>query len=540
MLFEPFSQTIELDKGSEVLISGLKSKLFLDGTPISDQQVESIATKLPSWLSLDESTAKISGTAPSDAASQDLTITAKDQYGDSAQLTIHLAFRSDVFADKVGQLNATIGESFSYVIPDQVLAQQNEKLSVDFASLLKYLQFDSSTNTISGTIQKDFLPQEVKCTLTAISADGTVTNTQAFDILVSSGATTAPSGNGTHDPHAGHSGGRLAGIIVGSIIGGICGILLLVTLAICLRRRKKNRSYLSPPLPRSPRKSDISRPMHIPLGWPDTVMDQEDDLEKGKEDLEPPLERTPEKPPKIDTKIPDCHRDSISFTDSNGDADTKILDLAESAAFNDFVFSTFGLKDGMTPSEHLHSSMKIPTELAKRESQKSASFRKHKRRITAVYQDQIHRSSGLPVNRRITGVGSVGPSRHTYSPTRTNTNFSASSSRRLLSTASCTTTRCTSTFSTAPSALAQPAAAPQRTAQVTTPTESRRSIRVVPASRRSRLADRRNWDEKRSSYIRKRASAQSPFYSAAGSRVSSSTYKSPLAFIESTKRNTIV
>ena len=81
--------------------------------------------------------------------------------------------------------------------------------------------------------------------------------------------------------------------------------------------------------------------------------------------------------------------------------------------------------------------------------------------------------------------------------------------------------------------------------------EARRSIRIVPASRRSSLADRRNWDEKRNSYIRKRASAQSPFFSAAGSRVSSSTYKSPPAFIADvqssprsplspTNRNTIV
>lgn len=76
-------------------------------------------------------------------------------------------------------------------------------------------------------------------------------------------------------------------------------------------------------------------------------------------------------------------------------------------------------------------------------------------------------------------------------------------------------------------------------------------MRVVPASRRSSLADRQNWDDKRNSYIRKRASAQSPFFSAAGSRVSSSTYKSPPAFITepgsspptaipSAKRNTIV
>jgi hypothetical protein len=38
-------------------------------------------------------------------------------------------------------------------------------------------------------------------------------------------------------------------------------------------------------------------------------------------------------------------------------------------------------------------------------------------------------------------------------------------------------------------------------------------------------------DEKRTSYIRKRASPQSPFFSAGGARISSSSYKSPPAFL---------
>lgn len=179
LLFQPFSQTIELDKGGEILITDLKSKLFLDGSLISDQQIQSITAKLPSRLKLDESTARISGTAPSDVLSQDLTISAKDQYGESTQFNIHLAFRSDVFANEVGQLNATIGDHFSYVIPSQVFVQKVEKLTIDFASLSKYLRFDPSTFTFSGTVHSDFSPQRIKCVLTAVSSDGTIRDTQA-------------------------------------------------------------------------------------------------------------------------------------------------------------------------------------------------------------------------------------------------------------------------------------------------------------------------------------------------------------------------
>lgn len=120
----------------------------------------------------------------------------------------------------------------------------------------------------------------------------------------------------------------------------------------------------------------------------------------------------------------------------------------------------------------------------------------------------------------------MGHGRHTYSPPRNNVPGTAI--KRALS----SSTRCTSTFSLVPSAFAQSPVARKHTTFVTTPTEKRHSIRVVHATKRSRstLTDRRPLDEKRNSYFRKRASAQSPFFSA-GTRADSSTYKSPPAFI---------
>ena len=86
--------------------------------------------------------------------------------------------------------------------------------------------------------------------------------------------------------------------------------------------------------------------------------------------------------------------------------------------------------------------------------------------------------------------------------------------------------RRTSSLSTVPTACPQAPTTRSRRPKVTTPTEERHSIRVVPTSRCSSLADRRTMEDKRSSYIRKRASAQSPFFSA-GYRATSSTYTSP-------------
>lgn len=531
--FQPYTQTLELIKGQNIYID-LKSTLLLDGLPVLEPQIQSVDATLPSWLKLDKKTSIISGNAPSGTMSQDISVNATDQFGDTGQLSIHVYFKSELFASEIGEVNATIGEKFEYAIPQGVLANSNEKLSVDLASLSRYLQFDPSKATISGTITQDFPAQKVQCTLTAVSSDGSQKDTQTFQIVASnlteSGTTGIPAGTASNSvPHHEDSAGKTAGIIIGSIIGAICGVLLLVGLVICLRRRKQRKVYASPKLPRSPKKSDISRPMFIPLGWPhiDVDHDQDEDLEKGKGEHDYLMHRASENPPMLDLDLQADHRDDESLTDSIGDADTRILDTFEE--------SSWGFQNDTAPSQHPCDSMKIPTEQLA-ESLRSSTFRKHRRRATTVYHDQIQRSSGLPVNRRITGMGH---GRQTFSPSRSNTNISRSSLRRPLSTSSYTTTRCTSTFSTAPSTAPQRPVARQQP-RVTTPVENKRSIRVVPAYTRSSLVDR-PMDEKRDSYIRNRALNKSPFFSAAGSRVSSSTYKGPVLIPEApTRRNTIV
>ncbi|KAH4252830.1 hypothetical protein HBI04_111550 [Parastagonospora nodorum] len=532
-LFQPYAQTLNLEKRQNVYID-LKSTLLLDGVAVLEPQIQSVDATLPSWLKLDKKTSIISGDAPSGTMSQDISVNATDQFGDVAQLNLHILFKSDLFASEIGQVNATIGEKFEYAIPQGVLSSNNEKLSVDLASLSRYLQFDPSKATIYGTITQDFPAQKVQCILTAVSSDDSQKDTQTFQIVASnsteSGTASVPAGTASNaDPHHEDNAGQIAGIIIGSIIGAICGILLLFGLVICLRRRKQRKSYASPKLPRSPKKSDISRPMFIPLGYPHVDVDHDqEDLENGKGEHDYLMHRASEKPPMLDLDLQADDRDDESLTDSIGDADTRILDTFEE--------SSWGFQNDTAPSQHPCDSMRIPTEQLA-ESLRSSTFRKHRRRATTVYHDQIHRSSGLPVNRRITGMGH---GRQTYSPSRSNTNFSRSSLRRPPSTSSYTTTRCTSTFSTAPSTAPQRPVARQQP-RVTTPVENRRSIRVVPASTRSSLVDR-PMDVKRDSYIRNRASNKSPFFSAAGSRASSSTYKGAPAFMSDApaRRNTIV
>jgi hypothetical protein len=90
LLFKPYNLSINVLKGDEVWISGLKEQLFIDGLQAGDIDIVSATADLPSWLSFDNGTFEITGTAPSGLASQNLTVTAKDQSGCVAEYTIHL------------------------------------------------------------------------------------------------------------------------------------------------------------------------------------------------------------------------------------------------------------------------------------------------------------------------------------------------------------------------------------------------------------------------------------------------------------------
>jgi len=520
LVFKPFSQTINATKGQELHITDLRQKLFLDDSVISNTKLQYASAIIPSWLTFDNETLAISGVAPANTASRDLVIVAQDQFADIAEYTIHLLFESELFTGSFENLDVTLGEHFSYSVPRTILARGDETIMIDFAALANYLTFDPSTFTIAGTIPSSFPPQHVECSVTATSANGRSHNTQSFYVDVSSVSTyPLPGAISSSDNQRRIPKATRDGIIAGSVLGGIFIALLLIALAMCLYRKQRDpRIYIGRKHLKNPQKSEISRPMPIPNVWPDNGIElsTEDDVEKGKEIYDPYLESTPETPPKLDIHLTGNHQARNhqarnSATDSIGEVGTRILDIFEE--------SPYGIQNDTSPSQHPHDSMKLATELAKQGSRRSDHFRKHKRRTTTVYQDRIHRSTGLPVHRRITGMGH---GRQTYSPSRSNTHFS--SSRRPMSTSSCKT-RGTSILSITSSTLPQ-----SPLARKNPPTEERCSIRVVPSSRHSSLRDRRTADEKRSAYLRNRASTESPFFSA-GFRASSSTYTSPPAFL---------
>ncbi|KAF1940786.1 hypothetical protein EJ02DRAFT_221194 [Clathrospora elynae] len=160
LLFKPFSQTITVTAGSKVRGTDLNKKPFIDDSQVGDNETQSVTANIPAWLSFNNATFEIAGTAPSVLKSQDLTITAKAQSGDFAEYTIHVVFQSELFAREIGTLSLTLGEFFEYDISRSVLAKADESIIVDLASLAGYLHFDSTTLAISGSVSDDFAAQD--------------------------------------------------------------------------------------------------------------------------------------------------------------------------------------------------------------------------------------------------------------------------------------------------------------------------------------------------------------------------------------------
>ncbi|KAJ4357686.1 polarity establishment/cellular polarization [Didymosphaeria variabile] len=520
LLFKPLMQTLNVTKGQGVDVTGLKGMLYLDNAPIRDDDIQSASVNGPKWLSFDDHSFDISGTPPSGLMSQDISVVVKDKFGGSAEHTIHLAFTSQLFMGEIGHLNVTPGVYFDHQISKSILSLDNETASMEFGKLNKWLSFDSGNLIVSGILPEDTAACTVEGYLTATSSDGKTKDTQAFQIDVLGTDAGNPSNSLNSDTEDNKSGGtdtkgsskKKTGIIVGAVLSSLfaAAIFILLFLSFCRRRKNNEQGYISPGAPGSPRKKDISRPIPIATGIGDIDRAEYEDLEKGKMEDSPP--RTLERPPQLHLlPLPLMKRGVYAHS-----RDTSLNDRDDNLLTT--LHESFNFKAENEPIHHPATSMQIPTDMLRRKSAGSPDLQ---RKSTHDASKAKRRSSGFPVTQRSTRRS------HAQSASR---GTDASAAQRTLSSCSQTTA-----LSTVPSAFPQPSKA-RHTMQFTTPLEKRQSIRpVVPSiyespERVDRLLDRRTIDEKRHSYIRKRASAQqSPLF--AGSRVSSSNYNSPPGFI---------
>jgi hypothetical protein len=186
LVFDTLWESVNIPAGSQLSLINLRSHLYLDHVPISNQNYGSaIVVDSPSWLTFDPQTITIQGTPPDQAESLNITIDAHDTFGDAAFLEIQLNFGVvPLFTGHIGIISAYAGKQFFYQFNKSDFAQTKYTIEVNLGTSSKWLQYDQADLAISGTIPWNIPPQLIDANMTISSLDNTVHDYQGFEIQI--------------------------------------------------------------------------------------------------------------------------------------------------------------------------------------------------------------------------------------------------------------------------------------------------------------------------------------------------------------------
>lgn len=258
LAFEDSEQTLNFTRGQPFSTPHFLDSLTIDGQRPASSDLTSIEVDSPDWLTLDNSTLSLSGTAPEDAGNENITLSVTDIYQDVASLVISLKV-SQLFSEGVVSCNATIGEDFSYTINKSLLSDDSVQLDVDLGAVASWVDYDSATRTLHGHVPADLKPQTLSVKL--IASQGSIKETRNLDINISS------QGSDNNDQNSSGSGGgvhrKKAWVIAVAVVVPVVAILVsAVILFLCRRRRRTAAALKQGQEPKEGRQ--VSPPPKIP------------------------------------------------------------------------------------------------------------------------------------------------------------------------------------------------------------------------------------------------------------------------------------
>lgn len=277
LVFSGSPSMMNVTQGSSFSYSGLQNDLTLDGKPVQASDLAQATVDAPSWISFDAKTLALSGTPPMSASSQNISISATDVNGGTANTTIlvQVDSTSKLFQGILGSVNATIGSAFNYTISPTLFASPSVQVSVNLGNISSWLSFDSVKWVIQGQVPSALEPQQDLLNVTA--TDGSQSQSQILTVDViptdarSKGHTTSSqslttratsTSSSTPKPSssaAGSSGIHTPSKKVAAAITIPLVILLgaLLALCCCVRRRRQRKAREAQRAP----KEKISRPI---------------------------------------------------------------------------------------------------------------------------------------------------------------------------------------------------------------------------------------------------------------------------------------
>ncbi|KAL8681830.1 MAG: hypothetical protein Q9186_002062 [Xanthomendoza sp. 1 TL-2023] len=265
-MFGKASYFIAITQGLPFDYNGLQAALELNGHPIDPVNVREIHAEVPSWMSLDQSTWKLSGVPPLSARTQTVSVTATDVYGEVATTAVVLQVvtnaTADLFDGELGSVTATAGMDFNYKFNKSMVAGQKAELAVDVGASSPWLQFDQASLELSGRVPRDLQPQNV--VLNVSLSQGPAVQSEPLTISIQSAthssngrspdnpspsaSSTAPKSGPTaglstqNNESEGDSSHKNARVVAAIAVPVIAVCLLLILACFVMARRRKKRT----------------------------------------------------------------------------------------------------------------------------------------------------------------------------------------------------------------------------------------------------------------------------------------------------------
>ncbi|KAL2023127.1 hypothetical protein VTK56DRAFT_3733 [Thermocarpiscus australiensis] len=248
--------------GSPVSYTRLRDNVKIDGKPAAPDSVSIVSTpNMPPWLSVDNDTWHITGMPPETVESTSFIITLRDTFLDTLNLTVAIEVSSGtsgqagLFNGAFPQLTITTGRPFSFDLRSYLSNPRDTEVSVETDPSYSWIQFDSTTCTLSGNAPEGLTDSTADIKVKAKSRDSTRSASSSLSVHIRAAETATGSGSTTSDAHPTQSpGGQLPlggdtlenGAFNPMLLAVLLPTLLLVLAAICMlfwcfRRRKERR-----------------------------------------------------------------------------------------------------------------------------------------------------------------------------------------------------------------------------------------------------------------------------------------------------------
>ncbi|KFY56751.1 hypothetical protein V496_06650 [Pseudogymnoascus sp. VKM F-4515 (FW-2607)] len=273
--------------GKPFEFKALSRTLKLDGKVANKSDIISIAiTEAPSWLEFDNTTYVLYGIpqeSRESASPRDVTVSAQDRYGGTAEVVIRVTLANKMFSDgDIGPVDAGIGQFFSYNISHAFVDPSAVNVRISVSPADSGVLFDSNTLSVLADIPKGAEEKSINITMLAkpkVALPRATPDLKSFTINVVSHPRTASSdvhtsgvvetGDSTLDSNGleattvpssgtsrhGLSRGELAAVVILSIFA----VALIAGLLFYCGRRQRSRFKLPDPIvPLS--KRNISKP----------------------------------------------------------------------------------------------------------------------------------------------------------------------------------------------------------------------------------------------------------------------------------------